>query len=324
MFLARSEIQHRCHQVTELGIFPSFFCKVQAIMSQRYYGDITIVPDIGYADFGTAWPYISFTPLILTLPPFPATPTPEVSIMKNHLQIELTIDAIIYRLRLRRLAETLQQADQDKQAQSPEQANADLLAPLHPRHHRSSVGEHDLVTGSGFAWRKGLVFTSAHDLADARPPPPGPGPLSIPAPVRSRSTPSVPGLEEEGVREKRRSRVEKERKEEKREKEGGRGRDRETGRNPKRMGLSMTKIPPEEMEAEANRVEKEEVEWDEVVMGFGGGGKPSEVEAVVVEEEVESGNGEEVEVSANGGSERGLSDFEIEAVDLEAEDGDLV
>ena len=30
---------------------PSFFYKVQAIMSQKYSGDITIVPDIGYMDF---------------------------------------------------------------------------------------------------------------------------------------------------------------------------------------------------------------------------------------------------------------------------------
>lgn len=30
---------------------PGFIHGVQAIMSQRYYGDITIVPNISYADF---------------------------------------------------------------------------------------------------------------------------------------------------------------------------------------------------------------------------------------------------------------------------------
>jgi hypothetical protein len=30
---------------------PSLFYKLQAIMSQRYSGDITIVPEIGYSEF---------------------------------------------------------------------------------------------------------------------------------------------------------------------------------------------------------------------------------------------------------------------------------
>lgn len=38
-------------KLTELGVAPSFFNKVQSIMSQKYSGDITIIPDIGYGDF---------------------------------------------------------------------------------------------------------------------------------------------------------------------------------------------------------------------------------------------------------------------------------
>lgn len=30
---------------------PSFFYKIQSIMSQKYSGDITIVPEIDYSDF---------------------------------------------------------------------------------------------------------------------------------------------------------------------------------------------------------------------------------------------------------------------------------
>ena len=40
-----------CLKLTELGVAPSFFNKVQSIMSQKYSGDITIIPDIGYGDF---------------------------------------------------------------------------------------------------------------------------------------------------------------------------------------------------------------------------------------------------------------------------------
>ncbi|KAL0087683.1 putative esterase of the alpha-beta hydrolase superfamily [Phycomyces blakesleeanus] len=51
MHLAKTEIQHRCTQLTELGMMPHALYKVQAIMSQKYSGDITIIPDIGYSDY---------------------------------------------------------------------------------------------------------------------------------------------------------------------------------------------------------------------------------------------------------------------------------
>ncbi|KAI9317878.1 acyl transferase/acyl hydrolase/lysophospholipase [Dichotomocladium elegans] len=97
MHMAKMELQHRCTQLTELGVAPSFFNKVQSIISQKYSGDITIIPDIGYGDF-------------LKVLSNPTTETVleaiiQLSIIKNHLQIELTIDAILYRLRLKRLAE---------------------------------------------------------------------------------------------------------------------------------------------------------------------------------------------------------------------------
>ncbi|KAI8969245.1 acyl transferase/acyl hydrolase/lysophospholipase [Mycotypha africana] len=103
MRLARTELQHRCTQLTEIGVLPSLFNKIQSIISQKYYGDITIIPEIRYMDFLK----------VLT------NPTPEyvleciqrgeratwskMSIIKNHLQIELLIDQMLYRLRLLRL-----------------------------------------------------------------------------------------------------------------------------------------------------------------------------------------------------------------------------
>lgn len=101
-------------------------------MSQKYSGDITIIPEVGYGDFlkvlsnpsfstvmeainrgeRATWPSndaLFFVVLTLFLKSFVLTiilmfPT-EMSIIRNHLQIELTIDAILYRLRLRRLSE---------------------------------------------------------------------------------------------------------------------------------------------------------------------------------------------------------------------------
>ncbi|EPB86968.1 hypothetical protein HMPREF1544_06186 [Mucor circinelloides 1006PhL] len=105
MHMAKTEAQHRCTQLTELGILPSFFYKIQSIMSQKYSGDITIVPEVGYSDF-----------LKVLSNPTPEyamdcvyrgerATWPKLSVIKNHLQIELSIDQILYRLRLLRLNE---------------------------------------------------------------------------------------------------------------------------------------------------------------------------------------------------------------------------
>src|SRR5579859_7975076 len=63
--LGIGEIMHRMHMMTELGIFPVLCTKVQvnpiennaheqqAMLSQRYSGDITIIPDISYTDYPT-------------------------------------------------------------------------------------------------------------------------------------------------------------------------------------------------------------------------------------------------------------------------------
>ncbi|CAH1757490.1 15814_t:CDS:10 [Entrophospora sp. SA101] len=48
---AISELQHRMNQLSEIGVMQSLIYRVQSIMSQCYYGDITIVPNISYMDF---------------------------------------------------------------------------------------------------------------------------------------------------------------------------------------------------------------------------------------------------------------------------------
>ncbi|CAJ0747977.1 11907_t:CDS:10 [Entrophospora sp. SA101] len=96
LFLATSELQHRMNQLSELGVAPSVIYMIQAIVSQRYCGDITIVPKISY---------MNFLKLL-------SNPTPEImgeatlneiSIIRNHCQIELTLDEVIHRLRRRQL-----------------------------------------------------------------------------------------------------------------------------------------------------------------------------------------------------------------------------
>ncbi|KAF6227041.1 hypothetical protein HO133_008482 [Letharia lupina] len=99
--LAKSEALHRMHTLADMGIFPNILTKTVSVLSQRYSGDITIFPEISYADF----------PRMLSNP----TPAfmhramlggeratwPKMSIIKNHCAIELALDDAVQTLRAR-------------------------------------------------------------------------------------------------------------------------------------------------------------------------------------------------------------------------------
>ncbi|KAF9542678.1 hypothetical protein EC957_001733 [Mortierella hygrophila] len=103
LYQARSELQHRMNQLSILGVMPGLIQKVQAIMAQRYYGDITIVPNLGVDDYMNIVTNPTAEFLVnATLKGERAT-WPKISIIKNHCSIEHCLDDILYRLRLRRL-----------------------------------------------------------------------------------------------------------------------------------------------------------------------------------------------------------------------------
>lgn len=99
--LAKGEALHRMRTMVEMGIFPNALTKAVSVLSQKYSGDITILPEISYADF----------PRILSNP----TPEfmeqamlsgeratwPKMSRIRNHCAIELALDAAVQKLRTR-------------------------------------------------------------------------------------------------------------------------------------------------------------------------------------------------------------------------------
>jgi TAG lipase/steryl ester hydrolase/phospholipase A2/LPA acyltransferase len=99
--LAKDEAMHRLHFLSELGIFPHLFSKLRCVLSQRYSGDITILPEIPLNDL----------PLILKNP----TPEfmlrncmigeratwPKLSRIRDRLGIELALDQAVHHLRAR-------------------------------------------------------------------------------------------------------------------------------------------------------------------------------------------------------------------------------
>ncbi|KAK1832924.1 acyl transferase/acyl hydrolase/lysophospholipase [Podospora conica] len=98
---AKGEFQQRLSQLSELGIFPNLFTKLQGILAQTYSGDINILPEIDVTDL----------PLILKNP----TPDfmqrncltgeratwPKLSRISARCAVELALDRAVHALRAR-------------------------------------------------------------------------------------------------------------------------------------------------------------------------------------------------------------------------------
>jgi TAG lipase/steryl ester hydrolase/phospholipase A2/LPA acyltransferase len=99
--LAKHEALHRMHVLAELGIFPNLVSKCRSILSQKYSGDITILPEINFQDF----PRILKNPTTdymfkMCLCGEKAT-WPRLSRVRNHCAVELELDVAVQLLRTR-------------------------------------------------------------------------------------------------------------------------------------------------------------------------------------------------------------------------------
>lgn len=97
--LAKGEALHRMHVLAEMGVFPNGFTKLRSVLSQKYSGDITILPEISYANL----PKVLQNPT----PDFMHQATlsgeratwPKLSRIQNHCAIELALDDTVQQLR---------------------------------------------------------------------------------------------------------------------------------------------------------------------------------------------------------------------------------
>lgn len=99
--LAMAEAMHRMAMVAEIGLFKTSLTKAKAVLSQKYTGDITILPEIPLGDYGILLK--NPTPEFMhrsTLCGQRAT-WPKLSRVRNHCAIELALDKAIHTLRTR-------------------------------------------------------------------------------------------------------------------------------------------------------------------------------------------------------------------------------
>ena len=99
--LAKGEVLHRLHVLSELGVFPTCFTKIRSVLSQRYSGDITILPEVSYMRLPNVLsnPTSEFM-IEATLAGERAT-WPQLSRIQNRCALELALDDAVRHLRAR-------------------------------------------------------------------------------------------------------------------------------------------------------------------------------------------------------------------------------
>ncbi|KAI5241200.1 patatin-domain-containing protein [Aureobasidium subglaciale] len=97
--LAKGEALHRMHVLAELGVLPTTMSKVRSVLSQRYSGDITILPEVSYTQF----PRVLMNPttdfMARAMLSGETATWPKLSQVRNHCAIELALDVAVQKVR---------------------------------------------------------------------------------------------------------------------------------------------------------------------------------------------------------------------------------
>lgn len=99
--LARDEALHRLQFIAEMGIFPNLMTKCQSILSQKYSGDITILPEIGLLELPRLLSNPSADFMLRSCIAGERATWPKLSRIRDRCAIELALDNAVHRLRTR-------------------------------------------------------------------------------------------------------------------------------------------------------------------------------------------------------------------------------
>ena len=99
--LAKDEALHRLQFLTELGVFPNLFTKLRCILSQKYSGDITILPEIAVQDLPRILKNPTSEFMLRNCLIGERATWPKLSRIKDRCAIELALDHAVHALRAR-------------------------------------------------------------------------------------------------------------------------------------------------------------------------------------------------------------------------------
>lgn len=99
--LAKDEILHRMSVLSELGVFPTALTKFASIMNQKYSGDITIYPEIQYSNVPRMLKNPTTEFMLEACASGERATWPKLGRVRNHVAIELALDAAVQKIRAR-------------------------------------------------------------------------------------------------------------------------------------------------------------------------------------------------------------------------------
>ncbi|KFY45218.1 hypothetical protein V494_01077 [Pseudogymnoascus sp. VKM F-4513 (FW-928)] len=99
--LAKSEALHRLHVLAQLGVLPNICNKARNMLSQKYSGDITILPRVEYRDFVAILKNPSPGFMVRACEAGERATWPLLGRVRNHCSVELELDRAVAELRAR-------------------------------------------------------------------------------------------------------------------------------------------------------------------------------------------------------------------------------
>lgn len=99
--MARDEALHRLHFLAELGVMPNLVTKVRSVLSQKYSGDINILPEISMYDLPRLLRNPSPEFMLKACLLGERATWPKMSRVRDRCAIELALDRAVHRLRAR-------------------------------------------------------------------------------------------------------------------------------------------------------------------------------------------------------------------------------
>ncbi|KAI1204128.1 patatin-domain-containing protein [Annulohypoxylon truncatum] len=99
--LAKSEALHRMQFMTEIGVFPTLVSKLRSILSQKYSGDINILPAMGFWDLPKVLKNPTTEFMVRSCLLGERATWPKLSRMRDRCAVELALDRAVHALRAR-------------------------------------------------------------------------------------------------------------------------------------------------------------------------------------------------------------------------------
>lgn len=97
--LAKGEALHRMHVLAELGVLPTTMSKLRSVLSQRYSGDITILPEVSFTQFPRVLSNPTTDFMSRAMLSGETATWPKLSQVRNHCAIELALDVAVQKVR---------------------------------------------------------------------------------------------------------------------------------------------------------------------------------------------------------------------------------